>query len=350
MADNPVAIAELRVMADYFVSAELPYFEELREAFKLLRHTGCRIQEIFDISRWEVSSGYTVIVQPQKGNNTRTIILNSDFDDFLAAITGQYSPFLGRTYSQLQGLFYKINPYGKLYSATKEITNYFFRYLFVRELDELGMTLQQIADEMGYTSTTAVNNYLNADLTSTIEVPVSNDLIFGGVSYPTVDIAGYRIITRDLIFSDNGAGIYINPVIPNFLDFYGLIYGWEARERIIPQLPANWRVPSIAEMTAIWNTFGGIATAANASKEHSNTFWTNLNGTNTSGCYFRGTGYHSGSAFGGYRTYNYMHLSDYKSLTLYYAQVISASGANITLTVTPSKTSLRSSMRILKSL
>lgn len=159
-------------MAEYFVSAELPYFQELREAFRLLRLTGCRIQEIFEIYRWRRISGYQFEVIPQKKNSPRTIILDDTFSNFMAAVDGQFNPFLGRTYSQLQYLFTKINPWGKLYSGGKEITNYFFRYLYVRELAELGLTSTEIATEMGYSSTQAVNNYLNAELGSTNEVPV----------------------------------------------------------------------------------------------------------------------------------------------------------------------------------
>lgn len=173
MSNYNIELPELQIMADHFLEIDYPYFEELREAFILLRCTGCRIQEIFDINRWSVISGYETQLQPQKGNNPRIIFLNNNLNNFLAAITGQYKPFLGRTYSQLQNLFRRINKYGKIYSGTKEITNYFFRYLYVRELHENGLTVTQIAFIMGYTSDQAVNNYLNADLTSTIEIPVT---------------------------------------------------------------------------------------------------------------------------------------------------------------------------------
>jgi hypothetical protein len=174
MAEFNVELAELQKVCDYFVEAEYPYFEELREAFKLLRLTGCRIQELFDISRWTIISGYTVQLQPQKGNNPRTIILNSDFDNFISAIQGQFKPFLGRTYSQLEYLFLKINPYGKLYSGARQILNYAYRYLYIRELAADGLTNEQIAVIMGHVNPTVILNYLNAPLTSTIEIPVTN--------------------------------------------------------------------------------------------------------------------------------------------------------------------------------
>jgi len=213
MAENSVELQQLQAMADTFIEAEYPYFEELREAFKLLRLTGCRIQEIFDIGRWSIISGYQVSFQPQKGNNTRYITLDSNVDSFISAISGQYKPFLGRTYSQLQNLFQRINPYGKLYSGTKEITNYFFRYLYVRELWEDGLTVTEIANMMGYTSDQAVSNYLNADLSSTIEVPVE----------PTdpLPVDHIDIFTVETNFDGNTNNFLINQDISNeTLSFY----------------------------------------------------------------------------------------------------------------------------------
>ena len=210
MAAKTVGLAELRVMADYFINADFPYFTELHEAFQLLKLTGCRIQEIFEIYRWRRLEGNTFELIPQKKNNPRYIILDDTFLSFQTAVDNQYAPFLGRTYSQLQGIFNKINPYGKLYSGGKEITNYFFRYLYVRELFETGLTLSEIADHMGYGSTTAVNNYLNADLGSTIEVPVApSDPL------PPIHLDILTVPTQ--IFSSNSGASFINPLIsPTF--------------------------------------------------------------------------------------------------------------------------------------
>lgn len=172
MAEYQVNIAELQEICNYIINADYPYFEELREAFKLLRHTGCREMEIFEIQRWSQVSGDEFTLTPQKGNNNRTIILGSEFTDFKAAILGQYPPFLGRTYSQLQNLFKRVCPYWPIYSGGKQITLYTFRYLFLHELKADGLTNQQIADVMGHVNVETVSNYLDAILSSTNEVPV----------------------------------------------------------------------------------------------------------------------------------------------------------------------------------
>lgn len=171
MAEYQVNIAELQEICDYVINADYPYFEELREAFKLLRHTGCREMEIFEIERWSQISGDEFTLTPQKGNNNRTIILGEDFLNFKAAILGQYPPFLGRTYSQLQNLFKRVCPYWPIYSGGKQITLYTFRYLFLHELKADGLTNQQIADIMGHVNVETVSNYLDAVLSSENEVP-----------------------------------------------------------------------------------------------------------------------------------------------------------------------------------
>ena len=293
MADNPVALDELNVMADYFCDADYPYFEELREAMKLLRHTGCRIQEIFNINRWWVVSGYQVQMQPQKGNNPRTIILNSDFDNFLAAINGQYSPFLGRTYSQLQYLFSKINPYGKIYSGTKEITMYFFRYLYLRTLQADGLTVSQIASEMGYTSTTAVSNYLEAELTSTIEVPVESSFVFDGISYPTVEIDGKLWTTENLRFNDSGSGVLVPGNSPPDIPLLGYNYSRDALLRIISNIPDGWRIPVYADISSFKNfLLNNAYTGFNVLSTNPNAFRA-INGNDSLGLSLVGNGYDS---------------------------------------------------------
>jgi hypothetical protein len=177
MANNPAGLPELSVMADYFCDCDYPYFNELREGMKLLRHTGCRITEIFEIDRWQIISNYSVRLQPQKMNNYRYIELNSDFDNFIAAIQGQYKPFLSRTYSQLQNLFSIINKWGTVKSGDKDITLYIFRYLYLRNLQDLGLTLAEIASIMGYTTTAVISNYLDAVIMT--DVPVKSAEIWG---------------------------------------------------------------------------------------------------------------------------------------------------------------------------
>nr|WP_319266666.1 FISUMP domain-containing protein [uncultured Draconibacterium sp.] len=285
-----VAISQLQAMADYFTTANYPYFEELREAFKLLRLTGCRIQEIFQIERWSVIDGYNVQLQPQKFNNPRQITLNSDFDNFLAAIQNQYKPFLGRTYSQLENLFHKINPYGPIYSGSKYISNYFFRYLFVRELDADGKTPEQIAVIMGYTSPQAVNNYLSAPLSSTIIVPVVPKFIFDNVEYPVVNIGELSWIYTNFRGDDGEPGIFERSVTPELTEELGYFYRYDAAMRIASSLPDGWRLPSVDDFLYLASLFGGVSNCGPALKSTDLQFWNSPNGTNISKFNARGSG------------------------------------------------------------
>lgn len=294
MANNTVQLAQLRVMAEYFTTTDYPYFEELREAFQLLKLTGCRIQEIFDITRWTQITGYQVQLQPQKFNNPRIIILNSSFDNFLAAIVGQYKPFIGRTYSQLQYLFSKINIYGKIYSGNKEITNYFFRYLYVREMQDIGFTDLEIATEMGYTTAQAVSNYLNAVLESTIEVPVSSAPIVDGVEYETIETPNLLWTLKPFYTSFGGIPSLFPENDSDNVPLFGLLYRADAYLTIKNYLPDGWRLPTIADFQDLIDysdTFGNSGTCMKSSGLD---FWDKVSGTDNFGYQARGCGWSLG--------------------------------------------------------
>lgn len=313
MANNPVDINQLRVMAEHFTTVNYPYFEELREAFKLLRLTGCRIQEIFEIERWSIISGYHVQVLPQKGNTNRSIILNPNFDNFLEAIENQYKPFLSRTSFQLQNLFYKINPYGKLYSDTKEITNYFFRYLFIRELYETGLTFQQIADAMGYTSTTSVHNYLNADLTSSNPIPDPNKVQIGNISYRTRKIENLIWIQESLRnIPDLPKFKYVNND-PTTINSFGLLYSPEIFPDLIDLAPAGWRLPTIQDIINLTIYASSIGVAVSNYNNQSLTFWDSILTTTLNILDFRGNGYNDNSTYYLYKNTFLTALSDIDS-------------------------------------
>jgi hypothetical protein len=159
-----LTLNRLNEIATEIIIAEYPYYEVLREFFKLFYHFGIRTNEAFQISRWSFISGNTYTLQPQKGNNLRTLILDDNFTAFKAAIIGQYKPFNGRTVSQALHLFDTIRTFMRIYSNDKEITLYLFRYRFVRRMYQEGYSIAQIAATMGYVSTANIAIYLNAEL------------------------------------------------------------------------------------------------------------------------------------------------------------------------------------------
>ncbi|QIA08258.1 FISUMP domain-containing protein [Draconibacterium halophilum] len=298
MAEFDVGLAQLQEVCNYFVEAEYPYFEELREAFKLLRTTGCRLQEIFEIERWTIVSGYEVSVQPQKGNQVRYITLSSEFASFLAAIENQYKPFLGRTSGQLEYLFNKINPFGGLFSGDRSIISYIYRYCFIRELNADGLTNAQIASIMGHNSETVVNNYLNAEVTSTIEItqPLPDPPIIDGITYPIISIGSQVFTTEPIKWVDSGGDSYDPGGIPGNNVLFGSLYYEAALQRLIPLIPTGWKLPSISDINEMKTFLGSDFDNSLNFLSDDPTFWSSVSTPrNSTGLSLRG---------GGYRAYN----------------------------------------------
>lgn len=173
MAEYVVELPELEVACDFFIYSEYPYFQELREAFLILKFCGCRPMEIFEIERWTWNNDWSFTLVPQKNNLQRSVTLGTGCESFRTCVQNQIKPFLGRTYSQLQGLFYKLCPWRPIYSGDREITLYVYRYFFVKSLISEGLSYTQVAELMGHRTETPVYLYANAVLTSTYEIPVT---------------------------------------------------------------------------------------------------------------------------------------------------------------------------------
>lgn len=161
---SPLSDAELDSVCLSLVNQDLPYFSAFHEAFVLLYLTGCRVNELFQISSWERVSGYEMRFLPHKGNYHRTVTLDSRCDSFIDAVVGQYKPFGGLSSGQLNSVFYNFSEYSNFRVGTKPVSLYLFRYNFIRRLFNDGLNINQIADKMGYTSTTVVGGYLTADI------------------------------------------------------------------------------------------------------------------------------------------------------------------------------------------
>lgn len=161
---SPLSDSELDSVCLSLVNQDLPYFSAFHEAFVLLYLTGCRVTELFQITSWERVSGYEMRFLPHKGNYHRNVTLDSRCDSFIDAVVGQYKPFGGLSSGQLNSVFYNFSEYSNFKVGTKPVSLYLFRYNFIRRLFNDGLNINQIADKMGYTSTTVVGGYLTAEI------------------------------------------------------------------------------------------------------------------------------------------------------------------------------------------
>lgn len=311
MAEFNVGLSQLQEVCDYFVEADYPYFEELREAFKLLRITGCRIQEIFEIDRWSIVSGYEVTCQPQKGNQIRYITLNSDFTNFLTAIENQYKPFLGRTVSQLEYLFKKINPYGGLFSGDRAILNYIYRYCYIRELHADGLTHAEIAAIMGHNNPSVISNYLNADLSSQIEIPNIEFISIGSIDYEITQFGSLMWMKKPLrnIPLSNDY-VHVNNDSGNDQNF-GLLYNPGSIPDIIAMLPAGWRLPSFSDLQALNLIMGTDDLFYTDINLQGLTFWNSIFSSTLNFLALVGTGFKQGPTFYFFKQYSIIALSDF---------------------------------------
>ena len=164
MAAILLDLSQITDRSTFLTTTPYPYYEQLREAFELLYLTGARVQEVLEIDRWELNTGTTYYLYPQKGNNVRVVDLGSGFTAFKAAIAAQTAPFLGLTLSQLTGIFNKIRTWERFTSSGHKVCFYIFRYRYVKQLAADGLTPTQIASTMGYTSTSTINSYLSAEI------------------------------------------------------------------------------------------------------------------------------------------------------------------------------------------
>ena len=210
---SPLSDSELDSVCLSLVDQDLPYFSAFHEAFVLLYLTGCRVEEIFAINRWERIAGYEMRFLPQKDNYHRNITLDNRCDNFIAAVVGQYKPFGGLSSGQLNSLFYNFSEYSNFRVGSKPVSLYLFRYNFIRHLFSDGLNINQIADKMGYTSTTVVGGYLTAAIEKGFFLDTDNFININGTLWSKTFLSwndgGTDILSR-VPFSDGLPYYYYN--------------------------------------------------------------------------------------------------------------------------------------------
>jgi hypothetical protein len=228
---SPLNDSELDSICLSLVNQNLPYFSAFHEAFVLLYLTGCRVEEIFAVHRWERLQGYEMIFLPQKDNYWRYVTLDSRCDSFIDAVVGRYKPFGGLSSGQLNSLFYNFSEYSNYKVGSKPISLYLFRYNFIRKLHNSGLNINQIADKMGYTSTSVVGGYLTAEIEKGFFLDTDDFVQLGNLFWSK----------KDLDWSDGGDDILIR-------DFFGTgelsyYYRLSAVQRYLYSFPL-FRLPS----------------------------------------------------------------------------------------------------------
>ena len=235
---NTLDLAGITAKCDYLVNAALPYYSQFSEAFMVLKLTGCRVSELFEIDRWSWLGDEIFSFQPQKGNTVRTVQLNSECSDFQDAIKGQYRPFGGLTKYQLYNVYDRIKGWDKLLSGEKDISFYVFRYRYAKQLYADNYDVYTIASMMGYTNVATVQSYLIANVSEVFSKPPAGFVDVGGVWWSQANC-----VLKD-------AGTDIKDYRNSYGDWLGCHYKYSSLMRVIS---ANvlYRLPTYDEFRAM---------------------------------------------------------------------------------------------------
>lgn len=282
---SPLSDSELDSICLSLVSQNLPYFSAFHEAFVLLYLTGCRVEEIFDIHRWERLQGYEMMFLPQKDNYWRYVTLDSRCDNFIDAVVGKYKPFGGLSSGQLNSLFYNFSEYSNYKVGSKAVSLYLFRYNFIRKLHNSGLNINQIADRMGYTSTTVVGGYLTAQIEKGFFLDTDGFVNINGTWWSDRDIS---------VDIGSGKCFVFNPFSVVFpIGYYNI--NLANVDLILSQFP-DCRFPTHEDVEYLFSYIHSLTGFVSSSILPDLTFWNQINSNNINsvGLNFVGTGY-SGS-------------------------------------------------------
>jgi uncharacterized protein (TIGR02145 family) len=235
---NTLDLTGITAKCDYLVDANLPYYQQLSEAFVVLKLTGCRVSELFEIERWSWLGDDIYSLQPQKGNTLRVVQLNTDCSDFQYAIKNQIKPFGGLTKYQLYNIYDQVKGWDKLLSGDKDISLYVFRYRYTKQLYADGYDVPTIAAMLGYTNTLTVQSYLIATVSE----------VFTNPPVGFVDIGGVWWSQSNCVLKDSGADI--KDYRSSYGDWLGCHYKYDSLMRVISS-DILYRLPSYDEFRAM---------------------------------------------------------------------------------------------------
>ena len=131
--------------------------------FQLLYDTGLRVREVLEVERWNANDDDTYTVQLEKQEGTRIIQVN-DVPGLIEQRYADNTPFTMETYSAVNNMFKRYAP-GLLFgNDVRRTTCHAFRYQFMKQLSENGMSTAQIAETMGHVNLANTARYITDEI------------------------------------------------------------------------------------------------------------------------------------------------------------------------------------------
>jgi len=135
------------------------YDQVTNDFFTVLLNTGCRPEELMNITRWTWNGISPIDMQPLKGNNLRGFQKADLTPAFIQHIEAQEQYFNIYSIDKYNYIFNKYNSFGPLRVQNKLIRNYLYRYNKVRQLRLEGWSFERITNWFGWTNSGIVTGY-----------------------------------------------------------------------------------------------------------------------------------------------------------------------------------------------
>lgn len=163
---EPLTTYQLSLIADEILQDLIRYRPEFERLARLQRNAGCRVQELFQPSRWQIVSQRVVQVQPQKGNALRVLQLSdigyTNADSF-APTLADMARLPNRQYERAFSYIVGLKRLWRLYEdGFSKPSTHLFRHVKIKELSAQGFEKAYIANFIGEKNVDNLDYYLNS--------------------------------------------------------------------------------------------------------------------------------------------------------------------------------------------
>lgn len=159
MALTPATLQELQAALLSVIDRASKDRPTTGQLFQFMYNTGLRVREVLEVDRWHESTPGQLTVQLEKREGTRSIDLEQIPEELRTRYI-QHLPFELETYSAVNNTFKYHGP-GILFGTdTRRTTCHSFRYQFMKQLSEDGLTVAQVGEVMGHVNPANTARYI----------------------------------------------------------------------------------------------------------------------------------------------------------------------------------------------
>lgn len=146
------------------VHNNLFYRHEVRDLFKVMYYTGCRISDVLSYSNWVVLLDGRVQLQPLKGNNLRYFEVHELPDYFYNNIVNNVNQFNGLFYGACEYHLKQITDTKDFRQSNKKLTTHLYRHNYAKKLHDSSKTDEEIRIILGETNISSARNYIYSSI------------------------------------------------------------------------------------------------------------------------------------------------------------------------------------------